>query len=256
MIKRIQISIVRYIEQYGADLLPKKAAAFFNLATTKGFDGDKYAIAAKTTSADKEKLFNKDSVNVNEQAIVSVAAICLSDGNLGFTSNLGKSTDCASVTVKYSIAVQENGKGDYSDASKVKTETYTVVDKSEIENNLTINVAGTKYGIMTSLSGEANGDNLGKDEYNNPVTACAVDGYENYSDEDGNLLIPEAAIVTTEAWRRGQTWGDDTAFKIKGTTGMALLLQYTKLIYIINIHKKYHLLFNLQNKWYFQYIKI
>ncbi len=210
---------VRYIDQYGADLLPEKAAAFFGLATTKGFDGDKYAIAAKTTSADREKLFSGKSVNVNEQAIASGSAICSSNGELGFTSNLpANSTDRASVTVKYSIAVQENGKGDYSDASKVKTETYTVVDKSEIENNLTINVAGTKYGIMTSLSGEANGDNLGKDEYSNPVTACAVEGYENYSDEDGNLLIPEAAIVTAESWRRGQTWGDDTAFEIKGTT--------------------------------------
>ena len=209
---------VRYIDQYGADLLPEKAAAFFETARTAGFDGDKYAIAAKTTSADREKLFSGNSSNVNEQAIASGAAICSSNGELGFTSNLGDSTDRASVTVKYSIAVQENGKGDYSDASKVKTETYTVVDKNEIENNLTINVAGTKYGIMTSLSGEANGDNLGKDEYSNPVTACAVEEYENYSDKDGNLLIPEAAIVTTEPWRRGQMWGDDTAFEVKGTT--------------------------------------
>lgn len=214
------VAPVRYIDQYGADLLPEKAAAFFNMAKAgTGFNGDKYAITVKTTSADKENLFNKNSDNKNEANTASGSAILTTDGNLGFTASLNN-TDRASVTVKYSIAVKEKGSDDFSDTSKVKNETYTVIHQDEIKNNLSMTVAGSKYKIKTLLSNRANGNDLAKEEYTNIATACAIDETddqgnkvnEGYVDNDGNLLIPISSKGKEKAWT------DDRIIKVTGTT--------------------------------------
>lgn len=221
---------VRYIDQYGADLLPEKAAAFFDMAKAgTGFNGDKYAIAVKTTSADKENLFNKNSANKNEADTASGSAILTTDGNLGFTASLNNDKR-TSVTVKYSIAVQEKGSGDFSDTSKVKNETYTIVHENEIKDNLSMTVAGSKYKIKTLLSNRANGNDLAKEEYTNIATACAIDETdedgnkvnEGYVDNDGNLLIPISRKGKEKAWT------DDRIIKVTGTTRDGITLSVPK----------------------------
>lgn len=195
---------VQYVDQYNNDLHINIARKFFEIAgSSNGFDRENYAIKVTTTSEDR-----KDFIAAEEAGLKGTSGVQYykwGDGVINFSAT-ESITARGNVTLKYSIVskrTNETSDDQFSEINRAYNVNYTIVPKSEVIENLSINPRVNKYQVTTSMSGYANGSSM---------TNSAI-----IVDENGTLPV---------------TKNDDTIFTVKGTTRDNLTLTLPSSAYL------------------------